>query len=92
MKSFKVRVQNDKVQFFRELLKNLDFVDFEEVEGFHEPRVYPGANFEIHSKSGKKNIEEKKLQNISSEDNGLDSIRSVLNKIEEQRNRNKNRI
>ncbi|MBN2744718.1 hypothetical protein [Breznakibacter xylanolyticus] len=51
MKSFKVQVHNNKAEFFKELMKNFDFVEFEEVDAFYEPRVYPGAQFEIRSNS-----------------------------------------
>lgn len=90
MKSFKVKISDDKYQFFIDLMKNLQFVEYEEVDGFHEPRVYPGANFEIRSSTDEKEKERKKESKVSSKDEeGMNSIRSVLEKIEKQREGNK---
>jgi hypothetical protein len=90
MKNFKVKVQNDKVQFFKELLTHLDFVEFEEMEVVAEPRVYPATNFEIrpHKSLMNENLEKRKLNSNLDED-GLESIRKVMSKIEEERNKNR---
>lgn len=89
MKSFKVQVQNDKAEFFIELLKNFDFIEFEEVEGFYEPRVYPGGNFEIRSNTAvstsapiKKSIDPKLA---AMPDDAKESLRKALSQIEEMR-------
>ncbi|MBN2166787.1 MAG: hypothetical protein JW717_10965 [Marinilabiliaceae bacterium] len=88
MKSFRIKVQEDKVQFFYELLTYLGFVEFEQVEDYHEPRIYPGGNFEI--RSGVSSPDDKLKSKVSQKnDEGLDSIRKVLNQIEKQRNKNR---
>jgi hypothetical protein len=92
MKSFKVQVNNDKAEFFKELLKSLDFVEFEEVEGFYEPRVYPGAKFEIRSNTAVSTSaptlasEAKAPQNA---DDAMASIRKAMSQIDEQRQKRK---
>ena len=92
MKSFKVQVNNDKAEFFKELLRNFDFVEYEEVEGFYEPRVYPGAKFEIRSNSAVSTSaptltsDAKAPQNA---DDAMASIRKALSQIEEQRRKRK---
>ncbi len=88
MKSFKVQVQNHKAEFFKELLKNLDFVEFEQVEGFYEPRVYPGAKFEIRSNTAVSTSaptlpSEAKIPPTS--DDAMASLRKALSQIDEQR-------
>ena len=49
MKNFKVKVDNNKAEFFKELMDSFKFVSYEEVDSFREPRVYPGGEFEIRS-------------------------------------------
>ena len=92
MKNYKVKVEDEKVKFFKELLSNLDFATFEELEETVEPRVYPGASFEIRSRKGDSRstvpeqtaaqAEERKRSAQSRED----SLKDVLNKIEKMRN------
>jgi len=92
MKNYKVKVEDEKVKFFKELLSNLDFATFEELEETVEPRVYPAANFEIRSSKGESKsthpeqiaaqAEERKKSTQSRED----SLKDVLNKIEQLRN------
>lgn len=91
MKNYKVKVDDEKVEFFKELLNSLDFATFEEIEEKTEPRVYPAASFEIRSgskvphsasqgKAGATNEERKK-----SAQSREDSLKDVLNKIEQLR-------
>jgi len=92
MKNYKVKVEDEKVKFFKELLSNLDFATFEELEETVEPRVYPAASFEIRSSKGESKsthpdqtaaqAEERKKSAQSRED----SLKDVLNKIEQMRN------
>ncbi|TAJ12014.1 hypothetical protein DMA11_14575 [Marinilabiliaceae bacterium JC017] len=94
MKNFKVKVENGKADFFKELMKNLDFVEFEEVEAFHEPRIYPGANFEIRSqKAGASQISVPPGGiDISSEAGAaqsMDRLKEVLSKIDQMRDQSK---
>ena len=92
MKNYKVQVQNHKAEFFVELLKNLDFVEFEEVEGFYEPRVYEGGNFEIRSNKGVSTsapvVKKEKAADVTSEEAIL-SLRKALSQIEQQRSHHK---
>lgn len=91
MKSFKVQVDDNKAPFFRELLASLGFVKYEEVEGFHEPRVYPGGNFEIRTQNAPKGgrtaarVENPHLQN----EDALKNLREAMKAIEEQRDKSR---
>lgn len=97
MKSFKVFVHNHKADFFKELMKCFDFVEIEEVESFSEPRVYPGANFEIRSSSSSSaanlnsmQFEKSNLKNATlSNEEKMENLRNALRQIEEQRNKNR---
>ena len=92
MKNYKVKVEDEKVKFFKELLSNLDFATFEELDETVEPRVYPAASFEIRSGKGESKpphpdqaanqADERKKSAQSRED----SLKDVLNKIEQMRN------
>lgn len=97
MKSFKVLVHNHRADFFKELMKCFDFVEIEEVESFSEPRVYPGANFEIRSSSSSSaanlnsmQFEKSNLKNVTlSNEEKMENLRNALRQIEEQRNKNR---
>lgn len=94
MKSFKVLVHNHKAEFFKELLKNFDFVEFEEVDSFSEPRVYPGANFEIRSSANTQHMplmaDKPSLNSTSlSNEDKMENLRKALRQIEEQRSKNR---
>jgi hypothetical protein len=91
MKSFKVQVQNSKADFFRELLRNLDFVDFEEVDGFYESRVYPGANFELRTQSRPATTEKPVagVPNVTKDADAMANIRKVLSNIDAQRDKHR---
>ncbi len=89
MKHFEVKVQNSKVDFFIELLKQFEFLEFKEVEPVSEPRVYPGGKFEIRGKDkseSKPEMRPEAKKAIFSADPGLASIRKVMDEIERQRN------
>jgi len=53
MKNYRVRVRDEKTAFFEELMRYLDFCDYESVEGFAEPRIYPGFEFKEKEKKHK---------------------------------------
>lgn len=92
MKSFKVQVDDSKAAFFKELLNSLGFVKFEEVDGFHEPRVYPGGNFEIRSQSqtpGKVKSAGRAVSGAPQSDDAMKNIREAMKAIEQQRDRNR---
>jgi hypothetical protein len=91
MKSFKVQVQNSKADFFRELLRNLDFVDFEEVDGFYESRVYPGANFELrtHSRPAPGDKPVSGVPSVTKDADAMANIRKVLSNIDAQRDKHR---
>lgn len=97
MKSFKVLVHNHKAEFFKELMKCFDFVEIEEVESFSEPRVYPGANFEIRSSSATNAtninsvpLDKANIKNVSmSNEEKMENLRNALRLIDEQRNKHR---
>ncbi len=102
MKNFKVKIDDEKADFFKELLKNLDFVSFEEVDSFHEPRIYPAADFEIRSPRdpisssydkltrGSEDSQKKNVNDPSiRRKSALDDIRSVISNIDKLRDRSK---
>ncbi len=97
MKNFKVKVDDAKGDFFTELLRSLDFVTFEEVDSFREPRVYPAAEFEIRSPQdtsvptykkgapGKNKMSKRENDDSQDKESKKDSfsdIREVLSKID----------
>jgi hypothetical protein len=93
MKNFKVTVDDHKVEFFKTLLDHLDFVSYEEVDGFHEPRVYPAADFEIRSGNDKASAKENE-KTVSSNDEKLSKdnfrdIRAVISQIDKIRDKSK---
>jgi hypothetical protein len=99
MKNFKVLVHNHKAEFFKELLRCLDFVEFEEVESFSEPRIYPGANFEIRPSAGANASQAAMLLSdkvsgktaaLSNEEK-MENLRKALRQIDEQRSKNRDR-
>ncbi len=99
MKNFKVIVEDSEVKFFLKLLDNLNFVQYEQVENFTEPRIYPAADFEIHSakekssksteisplKTSKLSIEEEEKLKMDT----LNDIRNVISRIDRMRDRSK---
>lgn len=100
MKNFKIQVDNHKVDFFKQLLDHLDFVSYEEVEGFSEPRIYPAADFEIRSEKDRVSIDKETMnRNVSVSPpiehkdtirkDALSDIRNVMANIEKMRNKSK---
>lgn len=102
MKNFKVQVDDHQADFFKQLLDRLDFVSFEEVEGFNEPRIYPAADFEIRSEKDKA-AQAQAMENLrrqvqvssptdSPEKRQMDAmsdIRNVMSQIDKMRNKSK---
>ncbi|TLX70525.1 hypothetical protein E9993_22170 [Labilibacter sediminis] len=97
MKNFKVQVDNHQAEFFKQLMDRFDFVTYEEVDGFHEPRVYPAADFEIRSekdraaqaKEGMGKVRTK-VSTDSEEKRKMDAmsdIRDVISQIDRMRSR-----
>ncbi|WP_291861471.1 hypothetical protein [Marinilabilia sp.] len=90
MKHYRIKVRDDKAVFFEELLRYLDFLDYEQVESFSEPRIY--TNFELRSQK------EKEKKPIMSKEKGryagkkaegqsssAESLREVLARIDQIR-------
>ncbi len=96
MKNFKVKVDDVHVEFFKQLMDRLSFVNYEEVDAFHEPRIYPGADFEIRSGQTrkpqevlKKSSKSNKELDAKSHSDTMDDIRSVISKIDKMRGHSK---
>lgn len=89
MKNFKVHVDDAKASFFRELMESFAFVKYEEVDGFHEPRVYPGGNFEIRSQPAGSSKPPKDITTLPN-DEAMKNIRTAIKAIEVLRERNRN--
>jgi len=99
MKNFKIQVSDKEVIFFMELMDKLNFVQYEAVESFNEPRVYPGADFQI--RSGKNQVDsevdtvaQKTAKSIpeemeNSKKEALNNIRNVISLIDRQRDQTK---
>lgn len=90
MKHYRIKVRDDKAKFLEELLRYLDFLDYEEVENFSEPRVYP--NFELKSSREKKRKQSKRKEqapSATSKDNkqesSAESLREVMARIDQMR-------
>ncbi len=82
---YRIKVRDEKAPFFEELLRYLDFLDYEKVEGFSEPRIY--ANFELKSKAdsnkGKPVEVPRGIKNSGG--NSADNLREVLSRIDKLR-------
>jgi len=99
MKNFKVQVDNYKADFFKQLLDHLDFVSYEEVEGFNEPRIYPAADFEIRSTKDKASSSMDIMNRtppLTPEEgtkkkkmDAMSDIRNVMSQIDKIRNKSK---
>ena len=91
MKHYRIKVRDDKSEFFEELLRYLDFLDYEQVEAFSEPRIY--ANFELksqhdkstHSKSESEKAHSRGGGQMEQEDSTAESLREVLARIDKMR-------
>ncbi len=49
-------------------------------DAFDEPRIYPGANFEIRSSKSSEEVSRQKQSSSSPED--LEKLRAVINRID----------
>ncbi len=87
MKYIKLKVQNNKLDFMKELLSHFDFVDMEIAESFDEPRIYPSANFEI--RSSKSNDETGRAKASPSTPEDMDKLRAVINRIDALRDQSR---
>lgn len=90
MKNYRVKVRDDKAVFFEELMRYLDFLDYEKVEGFSEPRIY--SSFEISPKNskeaaGSKKGESDKSKSLQELNSGFGNLREVIEKIEAMRDK-----
>jgi len=91
MKHYRIKVRSDKSEFFEELLRHLDFLDYEQVESFSEPRIY--TNFELKSRQEKeKPMEQKEFQASRStkkekQSSSADSLKEVLARIDKMRDK-----
>jgi len=96
MKHYRIKVRDDKVEFFEELLRYLDFLDYEQVENFSEPRVY--TNFELRArqdeekkgtkqkfKSGRKSDTSRSGKSKEENESSAESLREVLSRIDQMR-------
>jgi hypothetical protein len=92
MKNYRVKVRDEKADFFEELLRYLDFCDYEKVEGFAEPRIYP--NFEIHAQGKNQQGQSRKggkykEEIFSDPEKKLDNLREVMAKIDAIRDKSR---
>lgn len=97
MKHYRIKVRDDKAAFFEELLRYLDFLDYEQVEGFSEPRIY--SNFELRARQDTEKKTDKTRESAfhtkygkSVEESSGESLREVLariDKIRDQARKNK---
>lgn len=97
MKHYRIKVRDDKAVFFEELLRYLDFLDYEQVESFSEPRIY--TNFELRSQKEKEKKpittkdkgkhSGKKLEGQSSSADSLREVLARIDKIRDQARRSK---
>ncbi len=96
MKHYRIKVRDDKVDFFEELLRYLDFLDYEQVESFSEPRIY--TNFELRArqeeekketrrktKSGGSGRTAKRRKGKEQNESSGESLREVLSRIDQMR-------
>jgi hypothetical protein len=96
MKHYRIKIRDDKAAFFEELLRYLDFLDYEQMESFSEPRIY--TNFELkareekENKTGKtKNIGSSKGRHTEGQSSSAESLREVLAKIDQIRDQSRKR-
>ncbi|WP_088654636.1 hypothetical protein [Geofilum rhodophaeum] len=91
MKNYRVRVRDEKTAFFEELMRYLDFCDYESVEGFAEPRIYPGFEFKEKEKSTKKGAKGRPVKEagIADLESNMASLREVMSRIDAQRDKNR---
>ncbi len=94
MKNFKVQVDDEMADFFKQLLQSLNFARYEEVDTFHEPRIYPAANFEIRSRLSDDSFYTKEEDEKSEKQKSHDSLserysnlKDVISQIDKIRNK-----
>jgi hypothetical protein len=94
MKHYRIKVRDDKAEFFEELLRYLDFLDYEQVEGFSEPRVY--TNFELKArkeddtkKPGRRKKESQPSKKKSKHESSGESLKEVLARIDQMRDQSR---
>ena len=91
---YRIKVRDDKAKFFEELLRYLDFLDYEEVENFAEPRIYPNFELKPHPEKNQNNMMKepdfpnKKNQEESYPDN-LREVMARIDKIRDQARKSK---
>ncbi len=95
MKHYRIKVRDDKSEFFEELLRYLDFLDYEQVEAFSEPRIY--TNFELKAQQDKRGTvsmpnyhqkntpSAKRSSKKEPEESQAESLREVLARIDKMR-------
>ena len=94
MKHYRIKVRDDKAVFFEELLRYLDFLDYEQVEGFTEPRIY--TNFELRARQEKEKKTDKSKEHLyskhaGSDESSGDNLREVLARIDQIRDQARKR-
>ncbi len=88
MRNYRVRVRGEKADFFEELLKHLDFCDFEKVDDLSDAGVYSGFDVRPgdHKVQGKIKTESPGHFYNNTGDN-LNNLREVMSRIDAQRDR-----
>jgi len=96
MKHYRIKVRDDKAVFFEELLRYLDFLDYEQVESFSEPRIY--TNFELRSQKTKameprstptKSKGRSRSLGDEAKSSSAESLREVLARIDQMRDQSR---
>ena len=102
MERFIIEVENGKAEFFKDLIKNFDFVEIVKEDNIVEPRIYPATDFEIKphghisnslNKSKSTHAESKNLNKGSNsyrgEEQNLEQIRDAISAINRVRDKNR---
>lgn len=96
MKHYRIKVRDDKATFFEELMRYLDFLDYEQVESFSEPRIY--TNFELRPQKAKvmeqRSVSSKEKGRIKTvgdqaKSSSAESLREVLARIDQMRDQSR---
>ena len=84
-------MRDEKAAFFEELMRYLDFCDYESVESFSESRIYPGFNFKGKEGDVKLSTKGKSKRSSGEADNesNFNNLREVMAKIEAMRDKSK---
>ena len=89
MKNYRVRVTEEKMAFFEELMSYLDFCDYEGIEDTVESGAFGDVK---HSKSGRKALSKDKIKpgpNVGDTESKFANLREVMAKIEALRDKDK---